>query len=262
MWILLYWYNSFWLISWSKVNCYSVYVKFFCTKRNLKYRIIHRKSVLSSIFSLALGKECQIHFDYQNQMAQIYVHVGLLLGSQRRVMHTPLSWCVISPRGKAAALEGGHIASELDWFWLRWLLSSATCDHVLAYSIANRLRPPVDFFYAILYLRASFIDFILKKIMPRFSEDHFKNRPFIDFSACFERKATPTPCLWIRERWGRSFRQTLFWVKFYTLAYSRHFPLKQLCLACVSECLVEPPKVERGIFLILGGLFRLRSLFL
>lgn len=127
---------------------------------------------------------------------------------------------------------------------------------VLAYSIPNRLRPPVDFFYAILYLRASFIDFILKKIMPRFSEDHFKNRPFIDFSACFERKATPTPCLWIRERWGRSFRQTLFWVKFYTLAYSRHFALKQLCLAC------EPPKVERGIFLILGGLFRLRSPFL
>lgn len=29
-------------------------------------------------------------------------------------MHTPLSWCVISLRGKAAALEGGHIASELD----------------------------------------------------------------------------------------------------------------------------------------------------
>lgn len=32
---------------------------------------------------------------------------------------------------------------------------------------------------------------MLEKVMLRFSEDHFKNYPFVDFSAGFQRKATP-----------------------------------------------------------------------
>lgn len=111
------------------------------------------------------------------------------------------------PRVRTATWEGGHIAGERDW------LTGGYCNLPLVTISSLSHAYQAVFSHPLSFSMPSM--FVLEKVMLRFSKDYLKVVHLNMFLACFERKVTHPPFLWIRERWGRSFNETLIFGEFF-----------------------------------------------